>query len=183
MKSRQTLLRQLAAHRPFNEHEARMRERISAFVEAHEDCFERSLAAGHVTGSAWVVDRGRTHVLLTHHAKLHKWLQPGGHADGDPDILRVALREAREETGLLSLRPVSEEIFDVDAHDIPARGAEPAHVHYDIRFLLEADGQAPLTISTESHELAWVALDRVHELNTDESVLRLVARTHWTHHP
>jgi 8-oxo-dGTP pyrophosphatase MutT (NUDIX family) len=178
--NRQTLLQQLARHRPFNEHEARMRERMAAFVEAHEDCFERSLAIGHVTGSAWVVNTGRTHVLLTHHAKLNKWLQPGGHADGDPDILRVALREAREESGLKSLRAFSEEIFDVDAHDIPARGAEAAHTHYDIRFLLEAEMDEPLEITDESHDLAWVPLTGVARLNTDESVLRMVARTHWT---
>lgn len=183
MRTRQTLLQQLARHQPFNEHEDRMRERIAAFVEAHDDCFQRTLAIGHVTGSAWVVDVGGTHVLLTHHAKLNKWLQPGGHADGDPDILRVALREAREESGLTSLRAVSEEIFDVDAHEIPARGAEPAHIHYDIRFLLEANRREALTLSTESHELAWVALDQVEKLNTDESVLRMVARTHWTHQP
>lgn len=153
-----------------------MLRRIAAFVEEYVNCFERTLAIGHVTGSAWVVDPHRTCVLLTHHAKLNKWLQPGGHADGDPDILRVALREAREETGLRSLRAVSETIFDVDVHEIPARGPESAHVHYDIRFLLEADRAEPLTISTESHELAWVTLHEVDKLNTDRSVLRMVAR-------
>jgi 8-oxo-dGTP pyrophosphatase MutT (NUDIX family) len=167
----------LARHQPFDEHEARMQQRVVAFVEANDDCFERTLAIGHVTGSAWIVDCARAQVLLTHHAKLNKWLQPGGHADGDPDILRVALREAREETGLRSLRAISEEIFDVDAHEIPARTTEPAHVHYDIRFLLEADCGEPLTISTESHELAWVPLHQVDQLNTDQSVLRMVART------
>jgi 8-oxo-dGTP pyrophosphatase MutT (NUDIX family) len=177
LRSRQTLLAQLARHQPFDDHEARMLHRIASFVEAHDDCFERTLAIGHVTGSAWIVDCARANVLLTHHAKLNKWLQPGGHADGDPDTLRVALREAREETGLQSLRAMSEEIFDLDAHEIPARGLESAHVHYDIRFLLEADCREPLILSTESHELAWVPLHQVDQLNTDQSVLRMVART------
>ncbi len=130
-----------------------------------------------MTGSAWIVDCERTHALLTHHRKLDKWLQLGGHADGDPDILRVALREAREESSLEAIRPVSEEIFDVDIHAIPARGGEPAHFHYDVRFLLEADRAAALAVSEESRSLAWVPLDRVAELNGEESVLRMVRKT------
>src|SRR5215510_11521790 len=94
---------------------------LRQFVAANPNCFERSLQIGHVTGSAWIVDLDRTHALLTHHRKLNKWLQLGGHADGDPDILRVALREAREESNLDAIRPVSENIFDVDIHVIPAR--------------------------------------------------------------
>ena len=179
MKTRHTLIEQLRRHRASNEHEEKMRARILAFVEAHEDCFERSLRIGHVTGSAWILDRTRQYTLLTHHAKLDKWLQPGGHADGDADILGVAVREAEEESGLKSLRVVSEEIFDVDAHEIPARGGEPAHVHYDIRFVLEADLTEPLIRTEESHDLAWVALDHVAGLNTDESVLRMVRKTHY----
>jgi 8-oxo-dGTP pyrophosphatase MutT (NUDIX family) len=177
MKSRETLLIELRKHSPAGAHEAAMLERIIRFVEGHENCFERSLAAGHVTGSAWVVDQDRSHVLLTHHRKLDKWLQPGGHADGDPDVLRVALREVEEESGLSVVSPVSEAIFDVDAHCIPARGAEPEHVHYDVRFLIEADRSRPLRISHESKDLAWVPLVRVGELNTDDSVMRMVSKT------
>lgn len=177
MKTRQTLIDQLRRHVPFNEHEKKMLARILEFVEAHEDCFERSLLVGHVTGSAWVMDQTRQFALLTHHAKLDKWLQPGGHADGDADVLRVALREAHEESGLTSLQVVSEQIYDVDAHAIPARGAEPAHTHFDIRYLLEGDMGERLARTEESHDLAWVALDRIAELNTDESVLRMVAKS------
>jgi 8-oxo-dGTP pyrophosphatase MutT (NUDIX family) len=178
MKSREELIAALSAHVPFNEYEEEMRVRLLQFVQANEQCFERSLAAGHVTASAWVVDAARRQTLLTHHAKLGLWLQPGGHCDGDPDVLANALREVREEAGLTRLTPLlSGCIFDVDAHAIPARGAEAAHVHYDVRFLIEADPEESLRLSHESHELAWVDLDRVAALNTDESVLRLVART------
>src|SRR5437773_8684321 len=126
-----------------------MMEALRQFVEANVDCFERSLQIGHITGSAWIVDRDRTHALLTRHRKLNKWLQLGGHADGDPDILRVALREAREESNLDAIRPVSEAIFDVDIHLIPERAGEPEHLHYDVRFLLEADRGSPLLATSE----------------------------------
>lgn len=177
MKTRATLIEQLLRHDPLDVHEARMRARILEFVEAHEDCFERSQLAGHITGSAWVVDAGRACAVLLHHRKLDKWLQPGGHCDGDADVLRVALREANEETGLTRLRAVSEEIFDVDAHSIPERRGTPAHVHYDVRYLVEADPAEPLGVSEESREVRWVALDQVLELNTDDSVLRMVRKS------
>ena len=111
------------------------------------------------------MDRGspaRTRCLLTHHRKLERWLQLGGHADGQGDVL-ATLRCARRgrSPGLTSLRAVSPGVFDCDVHEIPARGAEPAHFHYDVRFLLEADAGEPLVVSDESKELAWVALDDV----------------------
>lgn len=177
LASRAPLIAALERHTPFDAHEAAMLARILDFVQAHEDCFERSLQIGHVTGSAWIVDTKRTHALLTHHAKLNKWLQPGGHCDGDGDVARVALREAEEETGLIGLRLFADSIFDVNAHEIPARGHEAAHVHYDIRYLIETPLDAPLTLSEESHDLAWVRLVEIDRLNTDASVLRMVART------
>lgn len=174
---REALLGKLTQYKPSDEHEALMVERLLLFVEEHADCFERSLAEGHVTGSAWIVDRTRMFTLLTHHRKLNKWLQLGGHADGDPDILRVALREAREESGIEAIQPVMDGIFDIDIHEIPARGDVAAHLHYDARFLLEADREIPLAISPESKALAWIELDRVFELNPEESVARMVAKT------
>lgn len=153
-----------------------MRLRILAFVEAHEDCFERTLLDGHITASAWVLNSAHTEALLVHHARLDKWLQPGGHCDGSPDVLATAMREVLEETGV-SAHPARQGLFDLDAHDIPARGQEPAHVHYDVRFLLEADRGVPLVVSEESRAVAWVPLHEVRRLNTDESVLRLVEKT------
>lgn len=155
-----------------------MTARLHGFVEAHHDCFERRLRIGHVTGSAFVVDRERRHTLLTHHGKLDKWLQLGGHADGDSNILRVALREAAEESGLGlgGVRPIQESIFDIDIHRIPARGAEPEHDHYDVRYLLEADREVPLRITSESKALEWVPLDRVEQLTREESMLRMVRK-------
>ncbi len=174
---RRPLLEQLAAYSAFNDDDALARERIVDFVRAHDDCFERSLARGHVTGSAWILDEGFTHALLTHHRKLDRWLQLGGHADGDPDTVSVALREAVEESGLSRFTLSMSGIFDVDVHTIPMRGSEPEHLHYDVRYLLEADRGRPLCVSSESKDLAWVALERIVELDADASVLRMVEKT------
>jgi 8-oxo-dGTP pyrophosphatase MutT (NUDIX family) len=174
---RRPLLELLAVYRPFDEDDAAARERIAAFVEAEAQCFERSLSIGHVTGSAWIVDRARTRCLLTHHRKLGRWLQPGGHADGDADILAVARREAAEESGLRSLAVASPAVFDCDVHAIPARGSEPQHWHYDVRFLFAADSREPPVVSDESHDVAWVDLADVARLAPEASVLRMVAKS------
>jgi 8-oxo-dGTP pyrophosphatase MutT (NUDIX family) len=171
------VLAALDAHRPLDDAETRALAVIREFVASEPRCFEREHAAGHVTGSAWILDRERRHVLLTHHRKLDLWLQLGGHADGDPDLPRVALREAREESGVDAIVLVSEAVFDVDVHPIPARGNETGHCHYDVRYLFEADRAAPLRVSRESKALAWVALDRVASVATDASVLRMVAKS------
>jgi 8-oxo-dGTP pyrophosphatase MutT (NUDIX family) len=176
--SRDALLDELRAYEPSDERERAMRDRLVAFVAAHPDAFERALAIGHVTASAWIVDPSRTRALLTNHRKLGKWLQLGGHADGDPDVRRTALREAREESGLRSLRFARDGIYDLDVHAIPARPGEPAHDHYDVRFAFEADPAEPLVVpQAESKELAWVPIGALASYGADESVLRLARKT------
>ncbi len=151
--------------------------RLLEFVEANPDCFRRELSIGHVTGSAWLLDRSLGRALLTHHRKLNRWLQPGGHADGDPDIMSVALREAAEESGLSAIEPVSKAIFDLDIHEIPARGDEPAHFHYDCRFLLRATDDHDYVVSEESHDLRWIPLSEVHSFTDEESIMRMIRKT------
>ena len=174
---RQFLQTKLAQHHAFDDTEAGMLADIIRFTEKHSDCFERSQLLGHITGSAWIIDQDYSHTLLTHHRKLDRWLQLGGHSDGDPNTLAVALREGREESGLETLHPVNDTIFDVDVHLIPARKDEPAHYHYDVRFLLQADRNTPLVVSDESHELAWVSLDEAARLAPDESIQRMIQKT------
>jgi 8-oxo-dGTP pyrophosphatase MutT (NUDIX family) len=174
---RRVLLDLLATHRSADVNERAALSAISDFVRAQPDCFERTLVAGHVTGSAWVVSDDGAAVVLLHHAKLARWLQPGGHADGDPDISRVALREAREETALRSLRSDGRGVFDVDVHAIPARGVEPAHWHYDVRFLFHADRDEPPVPSDESHDARWLSLDDAGRLAPEESIRRMIRKT------
>jgi 8-oxo-dGTP pyrophosphatase MutT (NUDIX family) len=131
------------------------------------------LEHGHLTGSAWIVNHAGDKVLLLHHRKLEKWIQPGGHADGEFNLLSVALREAREESGLSSLSPLRTEIFDLDIHVIPERNGEPAHLHYDLRYALTADDTEALQGNNESHALAWIALDGISDVTDEESVLRM----------
>lgn len=150
---------------------------ILKFTEQHPDCLLRTCLDGHLTGSAWIVNPSRTCTLLTHHKKLGKWLQLGGHADGNPDLVAVALQEAKEESGLESVTLLSPWIFDLDYHRIPERKGVPAHLHFDLRFLFEADDRVAWRVSEESLDLAWVPLERVSTLNPEPSLVRMVTKT------
>lgn len=173
---RHQIIQQLTAYQAKWEDESRTVRRLIDFIAAHEDCFSQTLREGHITGSAWLVNRAGTHVLLTHHRKLNIWIQLGGHADGNADPLSVALREASEESGLEGIEPVSEKIFDVDIHEIPARENEPAHFHYDIRYALRAARSEDYTVSEESHDLEWIEIDKIQDFTSEESVLRMAAK-------
>lgn len=176
MKERQHLIWALGRYLERYPEEASVVDRMIDFVRREPGCFERSTVEGHITGSAWIMAPTGTSVLLTHHRKLDRWLQLGGHADGDPDVLAVALREAREESGLDALVVVSDEIFDVDIHVIPARPNEPEHFHYDVRFVLQA-AHTDHVVSDESHDLAWVDVHSITDYTTEGSMLRM-ARKH-----
>lgn len=175
---RQDLIRKLNSYSPEFEVEKEFRASFLSFIHQHSDCFERTLAKGHITGSSWIVNKARTKTLLTHHHKLDRWLQLGGHADGDTNIIRVATKEAREESGLQSLQLVSERIFDIDIHTIPARKSDPEHLHYDIRFLFEADEQEELVISSESKDLAWIKMSELAKyVEGNDSILRMADKS------
>jgi 8-oxo-dGTP pyrophosphatase MutT (NUDIX family) len=137
-----------------------------------DNAFQRTHLPGHITGSAWIVNDDASKALLVHHAKLNKWVQPGGHADGDENILAVALREAEEETGLSDFK-IEASIFDIDIHTIPERKDFPEHQHYDIRFLLRADENDLIIVSEESHDVKWIPIDELQNYTTERSVLRM----------
>lgn len=133
---------------------------------------------GHVTGSAWIINETYDKALLTHHNKLNKWLQLGGHADGDPDIIKVATKEAMEESGLSSLKLLTNKIFDIDIHSIPAYNGIPEHLHYDVRFLFQADESEELIVSSESKTLDWIHFDLLNQFtHKNESILRMSEKT------
>jgi 8-oxo-dGTP pyrophosphatase MutT (NUDIX family) len=148
-------------------------ERIAEFVLRDPRCAERENDVGHLTGSAWIVSKDRKRALLLHHRKLGRWIQLGGHADGEIDLLSVALKEAREESGLSQIRSVSHEIFDIDIHEIPEWKDVSRHLHFDVRFLFEADEGEKLVVNEESHGLAWVELGDLESYTQEESVLRM----------
>ncbi|MEX2168912.1 MAG: NUDIX hydrolase [Pirellulales bacterium] len=187
-----TLFDRYEAHHPS---EAPMIARVRTLVASHSDCFERTCLPGHITGSAWIVSADGERHLLVHHRKLNRWLQPGGHADGQTDVAAAALREAVEETGLSSLRFADDAPLlalrarddaplplDVDVHVIPERLdtagnlIDPAHEHHDIRFLLIAPPDEAIRVSDESHDVRWFTREEIERLDTDESVLRMLRK-------
>ena len=159
--------------------EAGMVAKTRHFILQNENCFDRNLSVGHVSGSSWVVNPARTHVLLLHHRKLGMWLQPGGHADGDPDILRVILKETSEETGIPyeHIYLLDNNIFDIDVHTVHESAHDIRHTHYDIRFLVEIDDALPIPGNNESHDICWVALHEVSKFNNVLSLHRLMRKT------
>jgi len=169
----------LARHEAGDEKEARHLERIREFVVRHRDPFSRRIAEGHLTGSAFVVAAGGESTLLLYHRKLERWLQPGGHADpGEHSGEAVALREAREETGLptLALHPRAPRPLDVDVHAIPARPGEPAHEHLDLRYLVIARGGELARARAEAADLRWFEWDELPGLDLDAGLRRGLAK-------
>jgi 8-oxo-dGTP pyrophosphatase MutT (NUDIX family) len=166
----------LGQHAPADPKEARDLAEILAFIERHADPFDRGIGDGHLTGSAIVVSATGDRVLMLHHRKLSRWLQPGGHAEaGEHEGETVALREAREETGIegLSLHPTAPRPLDVDVHPIPARGDEPAHQHLDLRYLVVAPVDAALRLlPSEARALRWFTWRELESLDLDPGLRR-----------
>jgi len=177
---RTALVRSLLELAPADAEEAGDRDQIVAFVRRHERPFDRAIREGHLTGSAITVSADGSRVLLLHHRKLDRWLQPGGHGDpGETTGEQVALREALEESGIegLALHPRAPRPLDVDVHDIPARGSEPAHQHLDLRYLVVAPASARLRPElAELNEIRWVAWDETEPLGPDHGLRRALGK-------
>jgi 8-oxo-dGTP pyrophosphatase MutT (NUDIX family) len=151
------------------------RDRILAFLEAHPDALHRSCPDGHLTASALVVDATRDRALLMHHRKLDKWLQMGGHADGDGDLAAVALKEAFEESGIDGLTLANRGTpVDLDVHEVRPPH-EPPHLHLDVRFVAVAPAGCVATGNDESHEVRWVDLDDLARTHDEPGMRRLAA--------
>ena len=146
-----------------------------ALLEDPQDPFLRERLQGHFTGAAWLVSADGGRILLTHHRKLERWLQLGGHADGDRDMAQVALKEAQEESGLPGLSVDADAIFDLDLHWIPERKDVPGHWHYDVRYVVRAGSDENYAVSDESHDLAWRPIAEV-ALDPDESLSRMAKK-------
>lgn len=149
--------------------------RFQQLLLSAPNCFERDCWLGHITGSAWLVDASGEKILMTHHRKLERWLQLGGHSDGHPKPQEVALREAEEESGFAATLG-SGEIFDLDVHEIPARKNDPAHYHFDVRYLVRPKASEEYVVSAESNDLAWVPIAELSRYTDEESVLRMARK-------
>jgi 8-oxo-dGTP pyrophosphatase MutT (NUDIX family) len=176
----------LSGHRAAEPREEEDRIRMAAFARLHPDPFDRNIVEGHFTGSGLVMSEDGSAVLLLHHAKLERWLQPGGHGEpGESLGENVASREVEEETGLVPrLHPTAPRPFDVDIHLIPARSQDPSHEHLDLRYLFVADpaepirserGEAPKPASTEPR-LRWFDVEEALAMDLDPGLKRMIRK-------
>lgn len=166
-------------------------QKIQSFLDTQtttNNLYIRENTYGHFTASAFIINSSFDKVLLAHHKKLGKWLQLGGHADGEEDLRKVALTEAQEESGLKhfmfwSPNRISPDlnsfIFDIDVHEIPAYKKDPPHLHFDLRFLLIADDQEKLLCSDESNELSWFSLNSAQQTCEEKSMQRAFLKINW----
>ena len=191
MPRRDHLRRLLEAHVPADAREDAHKSRILRLLETSEQPFSRTqYAPGHVTASAFVLAPGGSELLLILHGKLRLWLQPGGHVEpDDADILAAARREVLEETGIAALEPVGAGLLDLDVHDIPARADQPAHAHFDVRFVFTTPGR-DFRAGSDAHDARWVPIAALHAsaaapggspYPSDESVLRAVRKLSEVH--
>ncbi|MCV0371852.1 NUDIX hydrolase [Filomicrobium sp.] len=171
------LLDDMAAAEPFDEKERLDIRATIEFLRRDSNPFDRTNFAGHITGSGFLLSPDRQSVLLTHHAALDKWLQFGGHADGEADIRSVALRETEEESGKTDIKLFTPGIFDVDVHEIPdnPEKGEPRHLHYDIRYLLLARNM-DFKVSHESKALQWVPFHDLSAMSVTQSLKRMAIK-------
>jgi 8-oxo-dGTP pyrophosphatase MutT (NUDIX family) len=175
MKTRASLVKSLSHYSsPFPEEEIFKKDFLRLLENPR--AFFRDHLPGHITASSWIINENANKALLTHHAKLNRWLQPGGHADGDEDILGVAMKEAIEETGLRTLSIVTPAIFDLDIHPIPARSDFPAHLHYDIRVLMKGSDTEKFKVTLESHDLAWISFDQLQLVTANNTSIMRMAK-------
>lgn len=166
---------QLSDYRQRWPEESDVVEDFLALLADPQNPFERQRLQGHFTGGVWLVSADGQRLLMTHHRKLGRWLQLGGHADGDTDMARVALKEAEEESGLSGLHVEDAAIFDLDRHWIPERKDVPGHWHYDVRYVVHAHGGEDFVVSEESLDLGWREIAPMAQ-ESDESLARMARK-------
>lgn len=167
----------LSEYKPYYESEKIFLEKMKKFLRENENFAYRSNLSGHFTASVFIIDENFEKILLLHHKKLDKWIQPGGHIDEiDTNFLNAALREAREETGIENFKILSEKIFDIDIHKIPEKNHEPTHFHYDIRYFFQAKSEDLKLNLDESNNSEWVNIDELFDEKIEESIRRMAEK-------
>ena len=149
----------LEGYNPSDPAEVIYKSQMLEILKNCSDCFNRSCRVGHFTGSSWLLDKTEERFFMMHHKKLDIWLQSGGHADGNENLLEVAIKEAEEESGLSDIKAISDKIFDIDVHLFPKIKNDDPHYHFDVRFLLKYEGDEELKINDESNMIKWFSRD------------------------
>ena len=160
MITRKKLIEKIENYKPFNEQEERDKPLILDWIRNNENAFTRENTIAHITASAWVVNKDRSKVLMVYHNIYNSWSWLGGHADGETDLLSVALREVREEAGISNVHPVSEEIFSLEALTVDGHIKKgkyvSSHLHLNITYLVEADSDEALFVKPDENSgVAW----------------------------
>ena len=171
--TRQELRKRIENYPPFNEQEERDKTLILDWIQKNENAFLRENEVAHITASAWVVNKDRSKVLMVYHNIYNSWSWLGGHADGDEDLLAVALREVKEESGIKSVRPVSEDIFSVEVLTVDGHVKKgkyvSSHLHLNVTYLIEADETDELMVKEdENSNVKWFDLKDAVAASTEE---------------
>lgn len=166
------LIAQIEEYKPFNEQEEHDKELILSCLKEQPDIFTRENAVAHMTASAWIVNKDRTRVLMAYHNIYNSWSWLGGHADGETDLLKVALKEAAEESGVKNVRPVTDSIYSLEVLTVDGhvkRGSYvSSHLHLNVTYLLEADETDSLTVNeAENSDVSWFGLKEAVEASTE----------------
>ena len=172
------LIEQLKNYKPYNPHEQADTELFLEFLEKNENAYSRENSFGHVTASSWIVNRERTRVLFCYHKLYNSWSWVGGHADGEYDLLKVALKEAKEETGVTCV-PVTTELYSVEI--LPVKGHMKkgkyvsSHTHFNVTYLLEADESDELFVCEEENSaVAWIDIEKIPEKSTEKWMIEKI---------
>lgn len=172
MITRQELMDQIENYNPFNEQEEVDKQLILNWLKNNDNAFSRENRVAHMTASAWVVNKDRSKVLMVYHNIYNSWSWLGGHADGETDLLQVALREVKEEAGISNVRPVSEEIFSLESLTVDGhvkRGKYvSSHLHLNVTYLLEADSEEAVSIKADENSgVAWFSPEEALKKSTE----------------
>ena len=170
--NRQELMETIKAYQPFNEQEKMDKALILNWIKTQENAFSRDNTVAHMTASAWVVNKDRSKVLMVYHNIYNSWSWLGGHADGETDLLAVAIREVKEEAGISNVRPVSEEIFSLESLTVDGhvkRGSYvSSHLHLNVTYLLEADSEEHVSVKEDENSgVAWFTLEEALKKSTE----------------
>lgn len=152
-------------------------KRVVEFLKKETNLFGRDSKVGHITCSSWVLDYSRTHVLLIYHQRLKRWIQPGGHIEPFETPRQGALREAEEESGIVGLKLLDQQLFHVNILNFPDGKDGPGHSHFDLRYLIQAPNGASLDASEEVGGAKWVPLNRLEEYSDEETILMMAGKT------